>query len=314
MRYFDVIRGWFRSFQWLIACIAIVSACSRSFAAQAEEDDAKLDPKAQHARELLKSIDWQAGPVTAKLGTIAEIKVPKGFLFTGQAGAAKWAELNENIPNSSQLGVLMPKDHTDWFIVFNYEDSGHVPDDEKGTLDATAILKTLREGNDEENAERKRRNWAPMELAGWQIEPAYDPETHYLVWGLRVSSEGQETINYNTKMLGRTGVMSANLVVSPAKFQSAIGPSKKLLADYQFTNGSKYSEWRAGDKVAQYGLTGLITGGVLVAAAKSGLLAKLGVVIAAFAKYILIGCAALAATVAKFFRAIFGGGKSRSNS
>ena len=201
----------------------------------------------------------------------------------------------------------MPKDHSGWYIVFSYEDSGHVADDEKTELDAAAILKSLREGNDEENAERRRRNWAPLQLVGWQVEPSYDAATHYLVWALRVSSEGHESINYNTRMLGRTGVMSANLVVDPDKLQSAIGPSKQLLADYQFTNGSKYAEWKSGDKLAQYGLTGLITGGLVVAAAKTGLLAKLGLIIAKFAKVIIIGVAALGAGIAKFFRSIFGG-------
>jgi uncharacterized membrane-anchored protein len=162
------------------------------------------------------------------------------------------------------------------------------------------------------NEERKRRGWPAMELAGWQAEPAYDPVTHHLVWALRIRSEGEETINYNTRMLGRTGVMSANLVVDPEKLQSAIGPSKQLLADFQFADGNKYSQFMSGDKVAQYGLTGLITGGLVVAAAKSGLLAKLGIILAKFAKVIIVGILAIGATIAKFFRAIFGGSKARS--
>ena len=210
------------------------------------------------------------------------------------------------------MGVLMPTGRSGWFIVFTYHDSGHVADDEKGTLDATAILDTLRQGNDAGNEERRRRGWAPMELVGWQAPPAYEEATHHLIWALRVRSQGQETINYNTRILGRTGVMSANLVVAPDKLENAIAPSKQLLADYQFTAGSKYAEWRAGDKVAQYGLTGLITGGLVVAAAKTGLLAKLGVLIAKFAKVIIVGILALGAGIAKFFRSIFGGRKARS--
>jgi len=106
--------------------------------------------------------------------------------------------------------------------------------------------------------------------------------------------------------------MSANLIVAPDKLDSAVAPSKRLLADYQFSSGSKYAEWRPGDKVAQYGLTGLITGGMVVAAAKTGLLAKLGVLIAKFAKVIIVGVLALGAGIAKFFRSIFGGGKTQS--
>jgi uncharacterized membrane-anchored protein len=298
----------FNRFILAAACVAFASSRAQAAGGQ----DPQLEAKKQQAIALLKSIEWQNGPGTGKLGNIAEVKIPAGYRFTGQAGAAKWAELNENIPSSSELGVLMPKDHPGWFIVFSYEDSGHVADDEKGSLDAAAILQSLRDNNEMGNEERKRRGWPTMELAGWQAEPAYDPVTHHLVWALRIRSEGEDTINYNTRMLGRTGVMSANLVVEPEKLQSAIAPGKQLLADYKFNDGSKYSEFRAGDKVAQYGLTGLITGGLVVAAAKSGLLAKLGIILAKFAKVIIIGIAALGAAFAKFFRAIFGGSKARS--
>ena len=310
MRFFVIGHGQRCSLSVLFAVVVLLTATSGR--ALAAGDDAALDAKRQQAMALAKSIVWQEGPGTGRLGTIAEIKIPAGYRFTDQAGAAKWAELNENIPSSSELGVLVPKNHPKWFIIFSYEDSGHVPDDEKGKLDAAALLSSLREGNEAANAERSRRNWAPMELAGWQTEPTYDPATHYLIWGLRVRSEGGESINYNTRMLGRTGVMSANLVVDPEDLQSALAPAKNLLADYQFNSGSKYSEWRSGDKLAQYGLTGLITGGLVVAAAKTGLLAKFGVLLAKFAKVIIIGIAALGAAVAKFFRAIFGGGKSQS--
>jgi len=265
--------------------------------------------KAEIARlqAIYKSITWEDGPGIGKLGTIAEIKIPAGYRFTGQDGARKWAELNENISSNADLGVLMPKDNAGWFIVFIYEDSGHIADDEKSSLDAAAILESLREGTEAANAERGRRGWAPLELVGWQTEPAYEDRTHHLVWALRVRSNGQESINYNTKILGRTGFMSATLVVDPKQFDSAIAPSKQLLAGYQFTTGSKYAEWRSGDKVAQYGLTGLITGGLVVAAAKTGLLAKLGVMIAKFAKPLIIGVLALGAGIAKFFKSIFGG-------
>ena len=300
-------RRRFHSFRWLILGLALAAMTSAA-ALAADSKDPLRDAKRQKAIALFRSIEWQEGPGTGQLGSIAEIKIPDGFRFTGQEGAKKWSELNENIPSSADMGVLMPKNYGGWFIIFTYDDSGHIADDEKGNLDATAILETLRQGNDAANEERRRRGWAPLELVGWQVPPAYEPSTHHLIWALRVRGEGQESINYNTRILGRTGVMSANLIVGPDKFEGAIAPSKQLLADYQFTSGSKYSEWRSGDKIAQYGLTGLITGGLVVGAAKMGLLSKLGVVIAKFAKVIIIGIIALGAGIAKFFKSIFGGG------
>ena len=216
-----------RSFRWLALAIFLAAVTSHIAAAANAKDEA-LDAKTKRAVELFKSIQWQEGPGVGKLGTIAEIKIPAGYRFTDQEGAKKWSELNENIPSDADMGVLMPKSFGGRFIVFTYEDSGHIADDEKGKLDAVAILQSLRQGNDAANQERRQRGWSPLELVGWQEPPAYEDSTNHLIWALRVRGDGGESINYNTRILGRTGVMSANLIVPPDKLASAVGPSKKL--------------------------------------------------------------------------------------
>src|SRR5208283_636722 len=133
------------------------AAMTSSIAGATDSKKAELDAKTQNAIALFRSIDWQDGPGTGKLGTIAELKIPAGYRFTGQDGARKWAELNENIPSNADMGVLMPKTNAGWFIVFTYEDSGHIADDEKSSLDAAAIMESLREGNEAANVERQRR-------------------------------------------------------------------------------------------------------------------------------------------------------------
>ena len=78
-----------------------------------------------------------------------------------------------------------------------------------------------------------------------------------------------------------------------------------LLADYAYTDGNKYSEWREGDKVAEYGLTALIAGGAGIAAAKLGLFGKMWkVILAAFIamkKLLVVVVLAIAAFVKKLF-------------
>lgn len=261
--------------------------------AQAKPNQAEME----RFQRLEASIQWQSQGV-GKLGTVGEIKIPQGCRFTGQQGAAAYAELTQNIPNPSELGVL-ENDAGGWCMVFSYDDSGHVPDDEKGKLDAEAILAALRAGNDQANIERRRRGWSELTLAGWITPPAYDAETHHLVWALRCHTNEGDSANQNTRILGRTGVMSAILVCSPERMDAVLPTAKKALADFQFTSGNKYAEWRAGDKVAAYGLTGLITGGAVLGAAKLGLLAKLGTFIAKFAKVIIVGVLALGAGIWK---------------
>jgi uncharacterized membrane-anchored protein len=265
-------------------------------------NNAEQDPQFR----LRQSIQWQDGPAVGKLGDVAEIKIPEGYQLTDRAGAAAWAELNQNVANPDELGVLRPTNAEGWFIIFSYDNSGHVPDSEKADLDADAILKSLQAGNDAANAMRRSKGWAEVSVVGWINPPAYDEASHHLAWAVRGRCRGEDIANYNTRILGRTGVMSANLVVDPQEMDRVVPTVKTLLAGFDFSSGHKYAEWRSGDKLAAYGLTGLITGGAALAAAKSGLLAKLGLVIAKAGKAIVVGILALAAGIWKVVTRIFG--------
>jgi hypothetical protein len=86
----------------------------------------------------------------------------------------------------------------------------------------------------------------------------------------------QYTVNYNIRLLGRAGVMNAVLVSDPTALENDIRAFKTTLAGFSFDPGERYSEYRAGDKIAEYGLTGLIVGGAAAAAAKTGAFKFLG--------------------------------------
>ncbi len=250
------------------------------------------------AQESGPAIDWQEGPCKAAIGNIAEIQVPEGFQFTGASGTQTVLQILENPVAGNELGLMMPLDEdVNWFIVFEFDDCGYVKDDEKDELDADAILKSIREGNDRANEERRRRGWSGLEIVGWEKSPAYDPQSNNLEWAIRGQSEGESVVNYNTRLLGRTGVMSANLVVDPSEMSSALPQFQSLLNDYTFQTGKKYSEFRSGDKIAKYGLTALVTGGVAAVALKAGLFKK-------FWKLIVFAVIA----VGDFFKKIFSGG------
>jgi uncharacterized membrane-anchored protein len=243
----------------------------------------------------IPGITWQKGPVTGSLGNIAQIEVPAGFIFTDGDGTRTFLKLNENPTNGQELGMVMPADLS-WAATFEFSDSGHVKDDEKEELDADNLLKSLREGNEGGNEQRKKMGWTTVSLIGWAMPPKYDDTTHNLEWATKVQDDGDKhiTINHNIRLLGRSGVMEASLMAPDERYQGALPDARRLLAGYGFKSGHQYAEYREGDKLAQYGLTGLITGGAIAVAAKSGLLQKFG-------KLIVVGVAAAGAGIAKLF-------------
>ena len=87
---------------------------------------------------------------------------------------------------------------------------------------------------------------------------------------------------------------------------AAVADVNRVLTAYRFNSGDTYAEWRPGDKVAEYGLTGLIVGGAVAAAVKTGLLKGLWKFVvagvAAFWKVILAAVVAVIAGLKSLFK------------
>ena len=265
-------------------------------------------PGSAQPTPLEPDINWQGGPSVGVLGDIARIHVPEGFRFAGRDGAKTFLELTQNPVSGRELGVMVSPGETEndsWFVIFEFNPIGYVKDDDKGELDANALFKSLRDGNERGNEARRQRGWATLDLLGWSTPPRYDPVTNNLTWAIRASSEGHEVINHSVRLLGRRGVMDADLVLSPAQVDTAVPAFNTLLGEFAFMPGNKYSEWVRGDHVAEYGLTALVAGGVGAAAAKSGVLGKLW-------KALVVGLIALGATLKKLLGALFGSKSERA--
>ena len=257
-------------------------------------------------------IDWKKGPVTADLGGVAEIKVPKGYLFTDKKGAQTLLELTHNLPDGDEVGALVPSsEDQNWFAIFEFEQIGLVKDEEKDKLDAGKILESIQKGTEEANDERKKRGWPAFHIAGWERSPFYDDQTHNLTWAIRGRSEtGGHTVNHSVRMLGRRGIMRVDLVMGPEEYAGSLSDFNNLLTGFTYKQGSRYADFVSGDKVAEYGLTALILGGAGAAAIKTGLLAKawkiILVAILALKKLVIVVFAALAAAIRKIWRWITG--------
>jgi uncharacterized membrane-anchored protein len=247
---------------------ALLGAVLLSFSCAAA---AQRDP-AQVIQELQK-LSWQRGPGEGAIGSKAKIRIPNGFSFLDDRNTRRFLELMGNPPRDNHF--LIAPANLDWFAVFTFDPVGYVKDDEK--IDADALLKSLKEGDEPGNAERKRLGMAPIYTDGWHVPPHYDPGTRRLEWGMRLRDEkGGMHVNYTSRLLGRSGVMSAVLVSSPQTLNADMKEFNAALAGYDFVAGEKYAEFKSGDKVAEYGLAALVVGGAAAAAAKAGLFKSLG--------------------------------------
>jgi uncharacterized membrane-anchored protein len=247
---------------------------------------------------IIASLNWVEGPKTVNVGPVATFDVPADFLFLDAADTRTFLEDITQNPASGQEYFFGPSDG-EWWATFEYTDSGHVKDNEE--IDADALIKSLRENQEEGNKERAKKGWPRLLDLGWKQPPFYDAKTKRLEWALRFisSSDQQEGVNYETRLLGRTGVTAATLVISPEKLDAALPKFKEVVNGYSFVEGQRYSEYKEGDKTAEYGLAALIAGGTAAALLKSGLLAK-------YWKLLVVGVLAIFAAIGSFFKRLFG--------
>lgn len=253
---------------------------------------------AQTQNSPLDRVKWQQGPSVANLGTIAEINVPGGYVFANGDDTRVLMEAMQNPSTGQELGFIAPQ-KLNWFIVFEYDDVGYIRDDEKSSLDPEAMLESIKTGTEVGNKERARRGWPALTITGWEQKPHYDESTHNLEWAIKGESQGQLVINFNTRLLGRSGVMRVTLVDNPSTLNATVPTFKSVLTGFRFKPGQKYAEFRQGDKIAEYGLSALVVGGATAVAVKSGALKwlwKIGV----FAVVAVVG----------LFKRLFGGRKS----
>ena len=254
-------------------------------------------------------LPWQPGPKPLDLGHGVKLDLPEGNAFLAQPDAGKLMEKMGNLHNDDMLGLVVSTNDADEYLVtINYEDTGHIKDDE--SLDSKELLESIREGEEEYNEERKKLGFNAIHAAGWDEEPHYDKQRHELIWGLLVESSDGGSINYNTRILGRTGFVSLNLLTDKQHLAQYKPAGALLLSKTTFEAGKRYQDFDSStDKVAEYGLTGLVLGGAglgLAKVAKIGLLAKFGkgliALLIAGKKVIVGGAIALGAALKSLFK------------
>jgi uncharacterized membrane-anchored protein len=162
-------------------------------------------------------------------------------------------------------------------------------------------LESYQEGTEAQNEARKSKGLGELHVTGWDQEPSYDPKTHVVLWSLQGENQDKEQfVNYNTRVLGRKGVLSINLMCDNKDLAAAKPRSQDIVKAIAFNQGQRYEDYQQGDKISTGGLVALIAGGALLAK-KTGVLAFIAVMFkplllllkAGGAKLLILGAALL---------------------
>jgi uncharacterized membrane-anchored protein len=100
----------------------------------------------------MAALNWVKAPNTVKITERANMKLTGSLLYLDEIETNKFLKLTGNLPSNGSYTLLNGKDN--WFSIFHFTAEGYVKDDEK--IDANALLKALKEGNEAGLAERKK--------------------------------------------------------------------------------------------------------------------------------------------------------------
>lgn len=96
--------------------------------------------------------------------------------------------------------------------------------------------------------------------------------------------------------------MSATLVSAPETLDADVASFRKVLTGFDYNDGERYSEFRPGDHVAEFGLAALVTGGAAVIATKKGFWAAAALFLAKMWKLVAVGAVAVGTGIKSFFK------------
>lgn len=208
------------------------------------------------------------------------------------------------------LGLVFPTGKTflddSWGAVITYQPTGYVADDDAQSADYDAMLKQGQANEEEINKQRQAAGFPTQHLVGWAQPPSYDKASHALVWArdIRFSGQSVDTLNYDVRMLGRSGVLSLNMIATMPQLPQVRAAAERFARTASFQPGSRYADFDpATDTKAEYGVAGLVAAGVGVAAAK-----KLGILalLLGFGKKFIVLFAVAGVAIANWFRRVIG--------
>ncbi|HKC49957.1 MAG TPA: DUF2167 domain-containing protein [Myxococcota bacterium] len=272
----------------------------------AEPPSVGAAPKPEAAFEA--TLRWKTGEVSLGDG-VARLAVTPQWRYLGPEDAERvLVDAWHNPPgHEGTLGMLFPSDvgpldADGWGVVISYAAEGHVSDADAEEQDYEALLHDMQAAVREQNEKRVRDGYPPVELLGWAARPYYDRAAHKLHWAreLRFGTDEEHTLNYDVRVLGRRGMLVMQAVAPMTRAELVQARMRDALALVEFEPGHRYDEFDSGvDRVAAYGIGGLVAGGIL---AKAGFFKVLLVALLAAKKFVAIGVLAAVGLISRYFR------------
>jgi uncharacterized membrane-anchored protein len=261
---------------------------------------AKVPQNNKERDDALKALSWTDGQTLSLPKSRGTLKTPKDIdQLLGIDASSLWEILNGvEAPPGTEAVIYESK--TETLVFFQRLGDGYVSLDDWDDVDADAMLKSVSENTEAANAKRQGTGLAPLHVVGWLERPHLDRSTNTVRWAFEAKSDDGALVNSIALVLARDGFEKLTWIGPKAAVND--GLLKIAQGGFNFPSGGRYTDYVAGDKVAEYGIAGLVAA-VLGAKtiAKLGILAAIAVFAKKFAVLLLLPFSALVVWLRRLF-------------
>ena len=270
--------------RYFAAAILFALLTSQAGARPYQEMFANRSDFSDAEKPLLEKLDFQQGVIKLPEAK-ATLNVPADFYYLSPADAKTvLVDIWGNPPAAAgTMGMIFPAKYapTDieaWGSTVEYNADGYVSDADAATTNYDELLQNIKDAIRENNAEREKQGFPKITLVGWASTPHYDQSAHAMHWARDLifgdDTQPQHTLNYSVRVFGRQGVFQFNFVAGLDQLKEIEGVIPTVTKLVEFDKGMAYGDYVEGDKIAAYGMAGMIAAGAgAKIAAKVGLLA-----------------------------------------
>jgi uncharacterized membrane-anchored protein len=290
-------------------CLAVACTFASVSAAADQGPYPKTDEEVQAAYDALK---WQNDPGTYKLpASHAAIELPsdQSVLLGADAERFSWLASGTEFPGTE---AVLTDNSGKVLVYYEWRDEGYINDSDWADVDGDELLTQYREATTASNKERVANGFQPMEVVGWLEPPHYDKASQTVTYAMELKDKDSNWTNAVALRLGRAGYTEFTWVGPIDQFKSAGGRPALLdqaLATHSFDEGYRYQDFKEGDKVAAFGIAGLVATALGIKFGK-GLIAVLIAFVIAGKKILIPAVIVAGAGLLKFGRRLFNRGQS----
>jgi uncharacterized membrane-anchored protein len=241
----------------------------------------------------------------------AHIQLPEGNILLLGSDAERYSWLLNGVEFPATEAVVSNAEGVA-DVYYEWRDAGYVSDSDWSDVDADEMLSGFKEATEASNEARIANGIQPMEVVGWIQPPTYDTATHTVTYSLELKDADSHWANVVALRLGRGGYSELTWVGALDAMQSSGGRPALLntaLDIHAFDEGYRYADYKDGDKVAAFGIAGLVATALGVKFSK-GIIAAIIAFLIAGKKIVIPAAVVGIAAIAKYGKRLFSRGGS----